>query len=108
MADGTWNKGRLVRVLHPVGKFPNGDARYRRANYDLLYSDINGDGIEEQYILTPPADYQGKDTETIQSAVQEHEIGNEYGFYEAEAFIVDVNGFHDVESWPYLHVFGHV
>jgi len=108
MADSAWNDGRLVRVLHPVGKFANGEPRYKRANFDLLFKDFNGDGIEEQYILSPPADRQGFDSERINSALQSREEATEYGFYEKEDFIMDINGFPDEESWPYLHNFGQV
>ena len=108
MSNWAFTTGRLTRVLHPVGKFYNGDARYRRAQYDLLHWDSDSDGVEESYVLVPPADKQTGSQESIQSAIQEHEVGAEYGFYQDDAFITDVRGWHDVDSWEYLHVFGFV
>lgn len=108
MPDGTWNNGRLQRVIVPVGKFANGDERYRRANFDLLFKDFNGDGVEEVYILTPPADRQGNDSETIQSAEQIREEGNEYGFYMQESVILDPSAFPSGDAWPNLHQFDFV
>ena len=106
MGDMSFATGRLTRVVHPVGKFANGDNRYRRAQFDFLKWDISGS--EQQYVLVPPADRQMGSAESIASAVQIHEQGNEFGYYTNNAIVADVNGSHNFETWDGLHSFGHI
>lgn len=106
MADWNWATGQLTRVVHPVGKFANGDNRYRRAQFDILKWDISG--TEQTYILTPPADKQDGAQESIASSVQQHENGTQFGFYRSETIIQQIHANHDTDSWTGLHSFGYV
>ena len=104
MADWAWTNGRLSRVVHPVGKFSNGEDRYRRAQFDYLAWDITG--TEQQYVLVPNADYQHGVQESINSAVQQHEAGAAFGFYDGSTKIMEAEGSDDTESINGLHSFG--
>ena len=66
MGDITFATGRLTRVVHPVGKFANGDNRYRRAQFDFLKWNISG--TEEGYVLAPPADKQTGSSQAVNAA----------------------------------------
>ena len=106
MAENVWEKGALEAVLHPVGKRENGEARYRRANFDVLRWKAPSATYEEQYVVPI-----GMVTKVSggELNLQEEQLGTEFGYYVLERHIVEpfeADGKSD--SWKSLHGFGFV
>ena len=98
-----WANGRLKAVYHQIGKHANGQPKYRRAQFDFLIWDSDGDGVPEQYVNVG---YTETAASEINDTGQEHEVGSFFGFYEPGYEILDPHGHHDEKSWPALHAFG--
>ena len=104
MAD-VWASGRLTAVIHPVNKDPVTQERmYRRAQFDFLEWDSDGDGVPERYISVPI--YIQPATAQFQETGQEWDIGLTFGKYRQGQIIIDASNPGNDDSWYGLHSFG--
>ena len=101
-----WSGARVRQVYHHVGKHSNGDNRYRRANFELIKWDSDGDGVEEVYVNAgAPSELKSI---ALADTGQEHDFGAMFGHYELGIDIVDFKGFGpDYDSIYSLHAFGY-
>lgn len=101
----TWASGRLTAVYHPSGRDSVTNERvFRRANYDFLDWDSDGDGVPEQYVVSPALS-QVVTTE-VQQTGQEYDIGLLFGKYRLAFKVVEAANPGSNESWEGLHSFG--
>lgn len=106
MPESVWEKGRLEQVFLGVGRRENGEARYRRANFDVLRWTKPGGSNEELYIV--PHGVGGR-ISGGELNLQEEQLGIEFGYYDLEKHVIDpvlADGRRD--NWLALHYFGHV
>jgi hypothetical protein len=99
-----WENGKLISIWTPIGKRQNGEAKYRRANYDLLKWAKTASTIEETYIVPL-----GNRISSNAAALQDAQYGMEFGFYSLERRVIEpheADGTKD--SWDSLHTFGYV
>ena len=100
-----WGSGTLRAVYVYVKKNADGSRRMRRANFDILRWDSNGDGIEETYVNfggTPI----GSRTDFNDTGKAE-ELGQMFGFYEDGYDVVEPHGWHYPDTVLALHCGGY-
>lgn len=101
-----WANGRMTAVFHRIGTDPvTNEPRYRRANFDFLEWDSDGDGVAENYINTSVALV--TNTTEIQQTGQESDIGLMFGAYREGFEIVDVSNPGENDTWRGLHSIGY-
>lgn len=83
MAENIWQKGKLQMVFYPVGKRANGEPRYQRAPYDILYWDPTGTSGEQVFVV-PVGSESVNSASVARSALIEGQERSEFGFYAKE------------------------
>ena len=107
MAESIWEGGRLTDVWTPVGRDANGQARYRRANFDLL-SWVSGNGAGELYVL-PLGIERISAADIVLKGDGSGQIGQEFGYYNSDSLMLDPSqGDGMSDTVQALHTFGFV
>ena len=111
MAESVWQAGKLRAVYQPAGRRINGEARYRRANFDVLEWTPPGASQSSSYVL-PLGTVRVVAGEMNISATNgdgDSQFGQEFGYYEPEILVVDLHeGGGQGDTWKDLHSFGYV
>ena len=95
-----FNSGRITKIKHPVGKFPDGRIKYQPAKYSILKWAPTLGGNIETFVMT-------EGTESKVSDITGY-FGGEFGYVEDEDIIIEPHQADGSDSILGLHYIGDI